>query len=125
MKPEDSEKVIKNDEKGKFIHKDLLDRFEPLTEEEQKDLLFILLDCLDFYAEKMDGAKNEADKQRFYEQYSTYLFFISFLMKDPDWMKGIGAHKKALPAELRAWRPPRMGGIEERKQGMNKEGKTK
>lgn len=88
------EKVIKNDEKVKFIHKDLLDRFEPLTEEEQKDLLFILLDCLDFYAEKMDGAKNEADKQRFYEHYSTYQFFISFLMKDPDWMKGIGAHKK-------------------------------
>lgn len=59
MKPEDSEKVIKNDEKRKHTYKDDLVRFKPLTKREQKDMLFILLDGMDLYEDGMEKAKTE------------------------------------------------------------------
>lgn len=70
----------------RHIYKDQLDRFEPLTDEEQKDLLFILLDFMDFFEEKMEKAKTVEEKEKFFDTFSDtqyyYQFFAAFFMKD-------------------------------------------
>lgn len=92
------------DNKGKRTFKDTIDRFEPLTKAEQKDLLFILLDSMDFYADAAEGAKTEEDAEKFAEHCSFYQFVVNFLVKDRDWMSNKdlilkGAHKDRLAWE--------------------------
>jgi len=67
-------------------NKDLLRNFVPMTEEEQKDLLFAILDCMDFYEEKMKEAKTDAKKRQIFETYSAYEFVSSFFLC-PEWQK--------------------------------------
>lgn len=67
-----------------------LPNFKPLTEEEQKDLLFIIADGIDFYIEQMSKVKNKSDKKRLWELYETYSFFCRFLIDDPEWLKEVG-----------------------------------
>lgn len=69
-----------------FRELDMLDRFEPLSKEEQKDLLFIILESMGFYWEAMEGAKTEEDEREFFAHYSLYQFMVKFLVKDRDWM---------------------------------------
>ena len=61
-------------------HKELLRNFVPMTEEEQKDLLFATLDCMDFYEEKMKQAKTGAKQRQIFETYSAYGFIASFFL---------------------------------------------
>lgn len=60
-----------------------LDNFIPMTKEEQKDLLFILLDCMDHYAEKLENAQRQVDKDEFYRFLETYRFLSGFFLKIP------------------------------------------
>lgn len=70
----------------KMENKELLKNFVPMSEEEQKDLLFAVLDCMDFYDQKMNEAKSDAKKRQIYETYSAYGFISSFFLC-PEWQK--------------------------------------
>jgi hypothetical protein len=67
-----------------------LSKFKPLTEEEQKDVLFIIADCMDFYTNKMMKVKTIEDLERYRLLYETYCFFCNLLTDDPEWFKEIG-----------------------------------
>ena len=69
-------------------HKDLLKFFKSMTEEEQKDFLFVLLDCMDFYDEEMKKTKGK-QKELLYREYETYEMLSAFFV-DPDWQKEVG-----------------------------------
>ena len=69
-------------------NKELLVNFVPMSEEEQKDLLFAVLDCMDFYNEKMEQAKTDAKKRQIYEIYSAYGFVSSFFLC-PEWQREV------------------------------------
>lgn len=70
-----------------FEAKMLLGDFQPIDEEAQKDVLFVILDGMDHYAKKIDQARSEEEKQRNYELYCTYMHLASFFLKDREWMK--------------------------------------
>ena len=67
-----------------------LSKFKPLTEEQQKDVLFIVADCMDFYINKMRKAKTIEDSERYRLLYENYCFFCNLLTDDPEWLKEIG-----------------------------------
>lgn len=69
-------------------HKDLIKFFNGMTEEEQKDFLFVLLDCMDFYDEEMKKA-NGKKKEYLYREYETYEMLSAFFI-DPEWQKESG-----------------------------------
>ena len=69
--------------------KELMARFKALSEDEQKDLLFVILDTMDFYESERKKAKGNR-KERLWELYSTYEFISSFLLDDPDGFKELG-----------------------------------
>lgn len=72
------QELLKNNEK--FI-KSVIKRFEPMSEEEQHILLFMLLTC---YLECCDGAKNaetEEKKQGWIVQVETYDFIMNLFTK--------------------------------------------
>ena len=110
MKPEkktEKRKKIEIIDKGdvykpkKCTCKDEIDRFEPLTEEEQKDLLFLILDDMDFYEEGMEKAETGEAEKRFYVHYSHYSFFAHFLMKKH--RDGIAILLKSAHLDRLAW----------------------
>ena len=66
-----------------------LPKFKPLTEEQQKDLLFIIADCMDFYTDKMKKAKEIEDLKRYWLLYDTYSFFCNLFTDEPQCFKEI------------------------------------
>ncbi len=72
------------------IKETALPNFQPLTEEEQKDLLFILADGMDYYTKQIKKVKTKADRMRVWQLYETYAFFCRFFLDDPEWLKEVG-----------------------------------
>ena len=80
-----------------MIAKDLMNRFVPLTEEEQKDLFFLMLDGMDFYAGLAKDCENSGQVDIFYKQYTIYEFFAMHFIKEKEEMQEIGIdHRKFL-----------------------------
>ena len=69
-------------------HKDLLKFFKSMTEEEQKDFLFVLLDCMDFYDEEMKKTTGKK-KELLYREYETYSMLSAFFV-DTEWQTESG-----------------------------------
>ena len=69
-------------------HKYLIKFFKSMTEEEQKDFLFVLLDCMDFYAEEIKKTKGEK-KEYLYTEYETCEMLSAFFV-DPEWQTESG-----------------------------------
>ncbi len=64
--------------------KHLMDFFEPLTEEEQKLLLFMCLDAIEELREKLEYAEKDKRKSKAYKtavaiQIETYMMFVQIL----------------------------------------------
>lgn len=58
-----------------FDHRDLIEKFEPLSEEEQKLLFWMILDSMEHYATL---PVKERDKKEVISVYQTYQIFSSF-----------------------------------------------
>lgn len=69
--------------------KELMTHFKALSEDEQKDLLFVILDSMDFYEGEWKKAKGSR-KDKLWELYTTYEFVSSFLLDDPPGFKELG-----------------------------------
>lgn len=71
----------------KIIYKNAINRFVPMTEEQQKDFMFLLLDTMDEIAEKIDNAEDKKLKETYYRDFKQYEAMASFFIDDPEWMK--------------------------------------
>lgn len=60
-----------------------LDRFKPLTEEEQMDVLYLILESMNFYSKKMETAKSERERKHCYELFATYQMLSETLTVNP------------------------------------------
>ena len=83
--------------------KDEIDRFEPLTEEQQKDLLFLMLDNMDLYEDAMEKAKDEETEKGLYVHYSLYQFVANFLMNSLGWISHRDLLLKGAHLDRLAW----------------------
>ena len=85
-----------------IIYKDIcMERFKALSEKEQKDLLFIIADLMDQYAENLDKLtakkKKTAQDKQDYKTYKHVFVLLQMLsdcqMETPEFMKAIGIHE--------------------------------
>ena len=76
-----------------IMFKDSITRFKPLDDERQKDVLFIALDMMDYYQERVHeaikaGDDDEAD--RCFREMAICHMFASALTEQPEWMAECG-----------------------------------
>lgn len=84
-------------EPKKIIYKNLLDHFEPLTEEEQKDLLFILL-------ARIDGCNADFKSFQAMVEIDDYSSIAKMLIKEEKENSLLKrAHQERLEWELSCW----------------------
>ena len=76
--------------------KELMAMFKPLDEEEQKDLLFIVLDCMDFHSEQGKKAKTEKEREINFHAFSSYEMIAHMMTEDPEWLKKIGSSMRKM-----------------------------
>lgn len=73
----------------------LMGDFQAIDEEAQKDLLFVILDGMRFFGDKMDASKTQEERRENYEKYSLHQALASFFLKDKEWMKKAGFSARA------------------------------
>lgn len=72
-------------------YKEMMPMFKPLGEEEQKDVLFVVLDSLDWLHGKIEEAKKAKKGAKEYLcQMQAYQFIAEVFIEDPEWMKSVG-----------------------------------
>ena len=71
-------------------YKDNIDRFVPMDDEGQKDLLFIMLDAMDEVATAIEKVEDDVEKAMLKLHLALYENITSFFLEDPEWMKDAG-----------------------------------
>ena len=78
------------DDENKMRYVDLMARFRPMSEEEQKDFLWIILSSMDDICDMADKAKQEK-KKRLVEvlgrDFQHYQMLCDIIITPPDWMQ--------------------------------------